>query len=434
MRTKKQSSSAKKRPKKPPTSAAHLVAVGDEAMEALDVHKAIVAYQAAIPLLEEEHEQHHQQEEEVDNNNNNKDHHRKDLASVLAKLAECKVSVGDQDGARDDFERAIALSPPGPFRAGLYLYVGQLSLEEDALEAHLKGISELEDYMAHFQEHGNVDTAHTTRTSDGTTTVITLTDLQQQLVRAHCALAELYLTDLCYEETAEEECELHVQKAMQLCDPPLVDALQVMTSLRLSQKKEATSYILQAYQAMKTGCEALAALVGLRDEGLDDGDDAATAAAAAAAAIELTEVDAANDLPSYEFRCQTAKLLLECAAVSTESTNRECVQAAIQVLGSLLAENDEVVEIWYLLGCAFDLMQSPNLAQHYWQQALQMLLKVQEQLKQENDDDDDDDDVLQQLNECEGQIHEIQSKLERLVQDGGLEDDDCDSDEEMEQG
>jgi hypothetical protein len=199
-----------------------------------------------------------------------------------------------------------------------------------------------------------------------------------------------------------------------------VDALQVMTSLRLSQKKEATSYILQAYQGMKTGCEALAALVGLKDENLED--DAATAA------IELTEVEAANDLPSYEFRCQTAKLLLECAA-STEATNHECVQAAIQVLGSLLAQDDEVVEIWYLLGCAFDLIQSPNLAQHYWQQALQMLLKVQEQLKQE---DEDEDDILQQLNECEGQIHEIQSKLERLEQDGGLEDD-CDSVDEMEQ-
>lgn len=385
-------------------------------MEALDVATAMVAYQTAIPLLEEA-----QQDQE--------------LASVLAKLAECKVSVGDQDGARDDFERAIALSPPGPFRAGLYLYVGQLSLEDDALEAHQKGISELEDYIAHFQDHhgtATTDLNTTTTATDPSEATITLVDLHHQLVRAHCALAELYLTDLCFEENAEQACELHVQKAMQLCDPPLVDALQVMTSLRLSQKKEATSYILQAYQGMKTGCEALAALVGLGEETLDD-DGATATGAAAAAAIELTEIDAANDLPGYEFRCQTAKLLLECAAASTESTtNHECVQAAIQVLGSLLAENDEVVEIWYLLGCAFDLMQSPNLAQHYWQQALQMLLKVQEQLKQE-DEDDDDDDILQQLNECECQIHEIQSKLERLEQDGGLEDDDCDSYEDMEQ-
>jgi len=57
---------------------------------------------------------------------------------------------------------------------------------------------------------------------------------------------------------------------------PLVDALQTMASLRLSQKtrqQEAVPFILRAYDKMKTGCEALATLVGLGD---DDNDAAAT--------------------------------------------------------------------------------------------------------------------------------------------------------------
>ena len=113
------------------------------------------------------------------------------------------------------------------------------------------------------------------------------------------------------------------------------------------------------------------------------------------------------------------------------------MRAAIHVLGSLLAENDETVEIWFLLGCAFDLLpSSASLAQHYWQQALNMLLKVQEQLKQNNNDDDDDDgddddDVLQQLNECECQIQDIRNKLERIQQKGDIHHDQ-EEDEEME--
>ncbi|KAI2498660.1 hypothetical protein MHU86_15837 [Fragilaria crotonensis] len=369
---------------KQPQSAIQLVAIADEAMQSLDVHTAMIHYQQAVPLLE------------------NQDNHEKELAAVLAKLAECK--------------------------ACLYLYVGQLSSDEEALEAHRKGIHELEQCIAQKQQQqsqnsengasnngiaasngGNTDN----NGDDGTT----LADLQLHLVRAHCALAELYLTDLCFEENAEQECESHVQKALQLCDPPLVDALQAMASLRLSQQKDATTYILQAYQNMKTGCEALAALVGLKEE--EDDDNLEGNPHDTTGAMELTEVDAVNSLPGFEFRCQTAKLLLECAA-TTESTNMTCVQAAIHVLGSLLAENDEIVEIWFLLGCAFDLLESPRLAQHYWQQALDMLLKVQEQLKQDAEDDDDDDDVLEELNACEGQIGDIRNKLERIEQSGDL--------------
>jgi tetratricopeptide (TPR) repeat protein len=308
--------------------------------------------------------------------------------------------MGDQDGARDDFERAIELTPAGRHRAGLYLYVGQLSLEEEALEAYEKGIQELEQAIA----AGADETDEVTMGDDEeeTTPESLKKDLQQQLVRAHCTLAELYLTDLCFADNAEKECESHVEKAMQLTPEPLVDALQVMTSLRLSQQKDATPFILQAYGQIKTGCEALATLVGLHVTNKDD-------EAAEETAVELTEVDAVNNLPGFEFRCQTSKLLLECFSLSE---NEECGLAAIQVLGSLLAENDEVVETWYLLGCAFELQNdSDDLAVQYFQQALEMLQKVQEGLKQE---DEDDDDVMQQLNECEGQIKDIQNKLKRI--------------------
>ena len=43
---------------------------------------------------------------------------------------------------------------------------------------------------------------------------------------------------------------------------------------------------------------------------------------------------------------------------TTPATKESCCEAAVQVLGSLLAENDEVIEIWYLMGCAFQALEN----------------------------------------------------------------------------
>jgi hypothetical protein len=75
-----------------------------------------------------------------------------------------------------------------------------------------------------------------------------------KLSGAYCAMAELYLTDLWYEDNAENECKLILEKALQIKDgdgEPLVDALQTMASLRLSQESrradEAVPYIRRSW-------------------------------------------------------------------------------------------------------------------------------------------------------------------------------------------
>jgi hypothetical protein len=70
------------------------------------------------------------------------------------------------------------------------------------------------------------------------------------------------------------------------------------------------------HQRIKVGSEALAcsSLFGLdgNQDGDDDDDDDDKKKEAPQRALELQEVDAANSLPEFEFRCQTAKLLVEC--------------------------------------------------------------------------------------------------------------------------
>lgn len=91
------------------------------------------------------------------------------LSRVLGKAGEARVSLGDPDGGREHFEEAIELlgsavtfdeemegseaaDQPSTVddahlyeaRAGLYLYLGQLSSEKDALASYQAGVKDLE--------------------------------------------------------------------------------------------------------------------------------------------------------------------------------------------------------------------------------------------------------------------------------------------------
>ena len=80
-----------------------------------------------------------------------------------------------------------------------------------------------------------------------------------------------------------------------------------------------------------------------------------------------------------------------------EEQRMYCIEAAIQTLGSLMAENDEVIETWYLLGCAFQSIASVSTStstatathnhydasKHYFDNTLQMLIKTKEQMEQQ---------------------------------------------------
>ena len=245
-----------------------------------------------------------------------------------------------------------------------------------------------------------------------------------------------------------------------------MDALQTRASLRLSQCRgqEAAVDVWKVYQSIEEGCEALANLVGLGrkdtnddDDDNDDGDDTKTSndnnmngdsdqkqSSSSDKALELVNVEAANKLPGFEFRCQTGKLLLECAdalantddnnpvGVNDDGMNQhqpgedECIQAAIRVFGSLMAENDEVVEVWYLLGCAFAAADQNDLAAQYLSQAQEMLLKVREGMRAELEETQDEE-LRCELNDLENHLGNIESKMASL--DGFEMDDDDDEDD-----
>ena len=238
------------------------------------------------------------------------------------------------------------------------------------------------------------------------------------------------MTDLCEEPDAESLCEAALNSALTVDEavatgissdigngegsdvPQPPDALQTIANFRLSQCRvpEAAVCILKAYERMKVGCEAMSALVGLSHADGVNGD-----VDLEAKSRELVDVDAASSLPDYSFRCQTAKIMLECASLlenNEKDTQNQCAESAIQVLGSLLAEDDEVIEVWYLLGCAFMACtpSSNESAHYYWDNALSMLTKAKDDLENTLEEDYDLD-AEQQLEAIECQITEVKSKL-----------------------
>jgi tetratricopeptide (TPR) repeat protein len=396
---------------------------------------------------------------------------------ILEKRAEVYISLHEQERARLDFQAALDMivttekSPCEQQRkvneieslehqASLHMYIGQLQTEKEALESYQRGMECLKRILQRYEKDGISSPSMITDTSDTEPMQIScnynteeedqqsnllatsgspqishaplLEHYQKLLVTACCTVAELYLTDLCYEDDAEQQCEQYLQQAIGLLEnsettSTFLDAWQTLANLRLSQSRhsEAVDLMLRhVYGGMAVGCQALASLVGVRYEQPTSATLVATndTTTNAKELLQLTEV---QNLPDFEFRCQSAKLLLECGNSADDSGRRgECAWAAVDVLGSLLAENDDVIEVWMLLGDAYALLDENQeergnaLSVEYWERALEMLTTVQQTLEEEQSNcqsQEEEDEVQQELDQVLGQAEELRSKIEASV-------------------
>jgi hypothetical protein len=117
--------------------------------------------------------------------------------------------------------------------------------------------------------------------------------LRGQYCTGCCAVAELYMTDLCFAADAETQAQSALANALQHADQSVPEPHQAMANLRLSQDRpaEAVPYIKEAAKRLQT-------------------------------AVENNE-----RLPDYGFRVSTAKVLLECSEVDAS-----CCDDALAVL------------------------------------------------------------------------------------------------------
>lgn len=144
-----------------------------------------------------------------------------------------------------------------------------------------------------------------------------------------CAIAELYMTDLCDEDDAETICQDKIMEASKL-EPDNLNVLKVQADLFLCQQQiEKTKAILnRAFNVIMPQSESY---------NNDKNNSKAPE----------------QDAMIYEIKLSFATLMIEVGMF----------EEAMNVLDMLLHENDQIIETWYLLGIAC-IEHSSSLSSH----------------------------------------------------------------------
>ncbi|CAN8098779.1 unnamed protein product [Discula destructiva] len=231
-------------------------------------------------------------------------------------LGEIHVELGEIDAARTYFLEAVRIDADGALPedvgggAEKFNWLAQLSEEggadsvkwfDQAAACMRAQIQVLTDAAADAKRKGS---AHRTLETE---LVAKIDERKLKLAETLCAVAEVYMTDLSWEEDAEARCESLVTEATMLA-PELPDAWQTVANVRVSQdRREDAVAALERSLALWTDLEPMDPSV-----------------------------------PDFPNRVALTRLLMEC----------ELEQRATGVCERLVLEDDQSVEAYYLGGLA----------------------------------------------------------------------------------
>ncbi|XP_028984198.1 uncharacterized protein si:dkey-12j5.1 isoform X1 [Betta splendens] len=228
---------------------------------------------------------------------------------TLDMLGHIYSELGESEKAKEVFLHAVELSPDVGHTK--YMYLGQIHTGQEAVDYYTRGVQVLLSALENQTQPAQAQ-AGAAALSDEDPQLPTAKDVSV----AFCSIAEIYLTDLCMEEGAADKCREFIEKALQYHNDNS-EALQLMASYLFSTERN------------QEGKEYLLKSVGLW-----------LPAQKQIAASSSAEEDTQIEIPPYESRITTAKLLIE----------SEEYEMSVDVLEGLLEEDDEVVQVWYLSG------------------------------------------------------------------------------------
>ncbi|MBN3305633.1 uncharacterized protein LOC136760152 [Amia ocellicauda] len=299
---------------------------------------------------------------------------------ILDMLGNICAELGNVDKAKQVFLRAVELSPDQGHSK--YMYLGQIHTGLEAVQYFSKGI----EVMLNALEQPAQVAAAASPADDPELT-------NKDISVAFCAVAEIFFTDLCMEEGASDKCKEAIEKALQYNqDNP--EALQLMASYLFSSEKP------------QEGKEFLMKSVGFWLPSLRRGPEPGWRG-------EQSDPEEQNEFPPYESRITTAKLLIEA----------EELEISTEVLEQLLEEDDEVVQVWYLLGWLCYLQaEKPEEADAFKDSARTYLTKAKKLYSKLKCDDapmlEHTEQLLAELGPGDEQEEDLASDQEQL----GLED------------
>ncbi|XP_065187662.1 uncharacterized protein LOC135818229 [Sycon ciliatum] len=245
---------------------------------------------------------------------------------LLDTTAAILLELGNPDQAYEVLCRAVEISPDvGHVK---YMYLGQMCAGMEGAQHYIKGLSIMESLLASQSAAASSQAV-----------------AAEEVCAGYCSLAELYLTDLCFEEDAAVRCGEFIAKALHLC-PDSPEALQMMASFRMSEGNSD---------------EAKQLIVKSVDSWLPSPSEQEASAYAAAKADE----DEERCVPPYPARVAAAKILIEVGEH----------QRAFSVLDGLIDDDDEVISVWYLFGWAHYHCDEKSDSRTYLQKAKELTAK-----------------------------------------------------------
>lgn len=269
-------------------------------------------------------------------------------ASGLLALAETKLQHGELVDAERAASKALACTPENPLTAtnllaticvelgdidrarGLFLQAVELDPRGEVPEPAGGGAEKFL-WLAQLTETGGRDSL---QWYERAMTILRASVAQKgdKLAQALCGMAEIYMTDLSWEDDAEEHCERLITEAL-LAAPSSAETLQTLASIRISQMR------------------------------MDD------ARKALLSSLDLwTHLDPeAAEVPAFPTRISLTRLLMEAGLEDR----------ALEVLERLISEDDQSVETWYLGGwCLYLLSQEQSNLQHASREWLNQALRL----------------------------------------------------------
>jgi tetratricopeptide (TPR) repeat protein len=271
---------------------------------------------------------------------------------LLDMLGGIYVDNADPGRAVAAFKKSIQLAPTQNYEK--YMQMGQLMGGTEALSYFSQGLQLLHTLKQQKKNEQDV------------------TEINKSIASGCCAIAELYMTDLCFEPNAEQECERALLLGFKEDSNNNLQLLQTMASFRLCQQKEQ-----EARDLMSKVVEQL---------------------------LDNTTSD--YNKPLYDFRMNTVKICIELKQI----------EHAEKLLEQLITEYDQVTDVWYLYGVIHREKGDLSGAIKYMNKAIQIGKEIQEDMQflqeiqsdlascmedlkrnggtLEPDDDEDDNDII----------------------------------------
>uniref|UniRef100_A0A8C1IXD7 Si:dkey-12j5.1 n=1 Tax=Cyprinus carpio TaxID=7962 RepID=A0A8C1IXD7_CYPCA len=213
--------------------------------------------------------------------------------------------------------KAVELSPEDGHSK--YMYLGQIHTGMEAVQYFSKGTEVMLNTMDKHTSEASAFGAAAFPSECAVT--------KKDVSVAFCSIAEIFFTDLCMEEGAADRCKEAIDKALEY-DEHNPEALQLMASYLFSieRTEEGREYLKKSVSSWLPSLQKEEESLAGTEHGMEEEKD-----------------QNKSNIPPYESRITTAKLLIEA----------EQYEMATEVLEDLLEEDDEVVEVWYLLGWLF---------------------------------------------------------------------------------